>query len=236
MNRQRMACSIISLCLLPVLFACTEKTPAYFPLEPGTGWQYKAVISTMDTTEKQKYFISNIPARDIDGKEVYVQKTLRGNEILYGEDDSGVFQLGYIRGDDPEQNFIADKHYLFPYPLTPGSVWQDSVNTMALRKTGPRAVTIVERVPVQAKLVSVNEKVRVATGRFSHCLRIERTGELMIPVGRYQYVQETVIRVKDIRWYAPGVGLVKSVRTETTQSSVLDHSEYTTELYAIENK
>jgi hypothetical protein len=222
--------------LLLCLPACTEKTPGYFPLETPYSWQYKAALNTMDTTKKQKYIIANMPKKSIEGQEQFIQRTLTGSEYVYAEDESGVYQLGYVRGDDPEHTFVPEKRVLFPYPLVTGTKWQDSVRTMALEKTGPHGAEIIENVPVQATLVAMDAKVKVAAGIFTNCLRIERTGEVFVPMGKYQYVQETVVSVKDTRWYAPGVGLVKSVRLESTQLRLLDHGEYQMELYAISKK
>ncbi len=230
------AYSKTGLCLLFCLSGCMDKAPSYFPLETGFSWQYKAVMATMDTTVKYKHILENMPKKSIAGEAAYIQQTLSGDEYVYGEDESGVFQLGYIRGGDAERMFVPKKRYVFHYPLTPGSSWQGRVTTMALRNSGPRGVVITEDVPVQVKLTAINDKVRVAAGTFRHCLRIERTGETIIPEGKYQYIQKTKLTVKDTEWYAPGVGLVKSVRTETTQSRLLDHGEYRMELYSFSRK
>lgn len=227
---------IVGLILLLAMSACADKSPSYYPLKTGYRWQYRAVMTTMDATEKQKYFITNMPKKTIAGEQVFIQRTLTGSEYAFGQDESGVFQLGYTRGDNAEQTFVQDLHYIFHYPLIPGTEWQDSVKTMALRNAGPRGVVITENVPVQVKLVAVNDKVRVAAGTFRNCIRIERTGEVLVPSGKYQYIQQTTVTVKDTAWYAPGVGLVKSVRDEGTGSRLLDHGEYRMELYSFSKK
>jgi hypothetical protein len=155
---------------------------------------------------------------------------------MYAEDDSGLFQLGYIRGDDPGRIFVSKKRYLFQYPLIAGTEWKDTITTIALKNGGPRGVVITEEVPVKVVLEAVDDKVRVAAGTFRHCLRIVRTGDLIIPLGRYQYISETQISVKETSWYAPNVGLVKSVRTEKTQSRLLDHGDHQMELSSFSDK
>ena len=226
----------IGLCLLFFTSACAEKPSSYFPLETGITWEYNATMTTMNGTEHQKYIIANIPKKIIAGQKVSIQRTLAGNELVYSENDSGVFQLGYVRAGDPEKTFISSKNYLFRYPLKPGVTWQNSVNTLALRNGGPRGVIIKEEVPVQVRLVSVSDNVRVPAGTFTRCLRIERVGEIHIVAGKYQYIPETSVTIKDTAWYAPNVGLVKSVRIEETQYKLLDRGEYHLELYAMKIK
>ena len=187
-------------------------------------------------TEQQKYIIANMPKKIIAGQEVFIQKTLTGNKLVYSENDSGVFQLGFMRADDSEKTFISSKNYLFRYPLKPGVTWQGSVDTLALRNGGPRGVIIKEEVPVRVKLVSVSDNVRVPAGTFTRCLRIERVGEFHIVAGKYQYIPETRVTIKDTAWYAPNVGLVKSIRIEETQFRLLDRGEYHLELYAMKIK
>jgi hypothetical protein len=171
--------------IISCLSACDNKSPSYFPLEPGKSWEYKAILSTMDARENQKYIIANIPAEKIEEEDVSIQKSLTGSEYMYVEDDSGLFQLGYIRGDDPERIFVSKKRYLFQYPLIAGTEWKDTIITIALKNGGPRGVVITEEVPVKVVLEAVDDKVRVAAGTFRHCLRIVRTGDLTIPLGRY---------------------------------------------------
>ncbi len=227
---------IVGFCSLLFVSACTNKTSSYFPLDAGYRWEYKAVLNTMDSTINQKYIIENMPGKKIAGKNVFVQRRLTGSEYIYGQNETGVFQLGYIRGDDSDQLFIEEKRYLFHYPLTPDREWEDILVTFTLKNGGPRGVVIEEEVPVRVKLLAGNEKVRVPAGTFNHCLRIESTGEIKVPLGKYQYIQETTVSVKDTKWYAPGVGLVKSVRIEGTQSRLLDQGKYQMELYSLSRK
>jgi hypothetical protein len=125
---------------------------------------------------------------------------------------------------------VADKHYRFQYPLNVGREWRDIITTQALANAGPRGIVIVEDVPVRVVLEATDDTVNVAAGTFNDCLRIVQSGEITIPLGKYQYIQETKITVKNTAWYAPGVGLVKSVRIEGTQSRLLEHGEYQVEL------
>jgi hypothetical protein len=54
------------------LIACGNKSLSYFPLEAGKSWEYKAILSTMDARENQKYIIANISGEIIEGEEVSI--------------------------------------------------------------------------------------------------------------------------------------------------------------------
>lgn len=235
-NYQRLGHLLCCLAIFSCLVSCSNKSSSYFPLQTGISWEYKAILKTMDSQENQKYIIANIVGKKIDGEEISIQKNLTGSEYMYAEDDSGIFQLGYIRGDDVERTYVENKRYLIQYPLTAGAEWKDTITTIALKNGGPRGVVITEEVPVRVVLEAVDDKVRVAAGTFRQCLRIVRTGEIVIPLGKYQYISETKITVKETSWYAPGVGLVKSVRAEETQSRLLDHGEHQMELFSYSEK
>jgi hypothetical protein len=49
------------------------------------------------------------------------------------------------------------------------------------------------------------------------------------------YIGRTIVRVNETSWYAPGVGLVKSIREETTESQALDKGQLIIELELFEN-
>ena len=96
----------------------------------------------------------------------------------------------------------------------------------ALIKTGPPQKTefhISAKVPVEVKIESLSDKVVVPAGTFTGCMRISFSGTAFIDAGNY--VGKTVVRVSEINWYAPGVGLIKSVRKESTKHKALDKGE-----------
>lgn len=210
--------------------ACSNPPQSYFPLQTGMMWQYGVVRTTMNGVEQHKYVYESLPEKLIDNNPVYFRKAITGSEYGYKKDDSGVYQIGYIRGNDPNRELVSAVKYEFKYPLQIDSSWHDEVLTVALDTGGPRGVVIVETIPVQSKIASLTDKVKVKAGTFSNCLRIETEGELFLPEGKYQYIRSTTIKIKETRWYALGVGLIKSDRRETTDARNLSHGEYFMEL------
>ena len=60
-------------------------------------------------------------------------------------------------------------------------------------------------------------------GRFENCMRVEISGNAFTDAGNY--VGITIVRLSETNWYAPGVGLVKSVHKESTKHKALDKGE-----------
>ncbi|MDX1519073.1 MAG: hypothetical protein R3318_03045, partial [Gammaproteobacteria bacterium] len=86
------------------------------------------------------------------------------------------------------------------------------------------------RVPVVATIESMRDTVKVPAGTFRNCMRIRTEGKAFVDAGNY--VGNTVVGVDETSWYAPGVGLVKTVRKETTTKKALDYGEIILELEA----
>ena len=83
-------------------------------------------------------------------------------------------------------------------------------------------------VPLQYTLESVEDTVRVPAGEYHGCLRIRASGSTLAEVRKQVGLAE--IKVEQVDWYAPGVGLVRSERRETTSSSALPSGTLEVEL------
>ncbi len=81
---------------------------------------------------------------------------------------------------------------------------------------------------MEVTVASLSETVSVPAGTFGNCLKITRSGSMMKDAGNY--VGLTLVNVEETSWYAPGVGLVKLERIETTQSDALDQGSLLIEL------
>jgi hypothetical protein len=66
----------------------------------------------------------------------------------------------------------------------------------------------------------MTDMVKVPAGAFENCMRVVMSGNAFVDAGNY--VGKTIVRVTETNWYAPGVGLVKSVREESTKHRALD--------------
>lgn len=72
----------------------------------------------------------------------------------------------------------------------------------------------------------------VPPGRFDECFLVSGHGTTTTDVGNYIGRAEIEISTED--WFAPGVGLVKSIRTERTSLDALNFGRLSMELRALE--
>ena len=223
---------LVSCCLL-MTCACAEKKLDYFPGDEGIRWDYSLTYVTVDETRNERLIIENLPPEELDGTEVLLKKNLQGDELVYSERPSGLFSLGYFTREGRQRKFVSEQRLVVPRPALPGSTWQSVLRTVALENGGPRGVIVEEEVEVEALVTSVNDVVKVKAGRFRNCLRIEKKGQKRLPLGKYQYLGDTQLRVHETSWYAPGVGLVKVSRREETDARLLKQGSYELELRSV---
>jgi uncharacterized protein DUF3108 len=224
---------LLLFCLLCI--SCSKKDISYFPLSEGYKWQYDVTLITRDGLDKQKYLLNNLGETNLNGSLVYLRQSLDGTKLYYSVSDEGISYLGSVenQGINPEIN--EDKQLVFPASLSVGTVWEQSTTTKLLKKTGPPQKTefkIIADVPLEVKIEALDESVTVPAGRFDKCMKITMTGSSFKDAGNY--VGLTLVDVEQTNWYAPGVGLIKMERKETTQRKALDKGSLLIELEEFE--
>lgn len=203
----------------------------YFPLEKGLYWQYDMAYTTMDGRFKGVYAVENLGKKEIDGAVTYVRQLLDGSYNYILVDEQGVFLKGREKTINLGTHYTEVGRYLFRFPLQAGNSWEETIPSKVLIKTGPPQKTefhIVAQVPVEVIIESMTDIVEVPAGTFTDCMRISLNGSAFTDAGNY--VGKTIVRVKETRWYAPDVGLVKSVRQESTKHRALDKGKLVLEL------
>jgi hypothetical protein len=213
----------ILLVLLCLLTSCSQSDNEYFPLKAGKYWRYQLTYQTMDGTFKGVYAVENLPKQTIAEQQYYVRTLLDGSINYLQLDDKGLLLKGREKTVDLDTKFTDTGQYIYQFPLQVGTTWEDTVLSKALIKTGPPQKTefhIVAKVPVTAKIESMTDMVKVPAGTFENCMRVVMSGNAFVDAGNY--VGKTIVRVTETNWYAPGVGLVKSVREESTKHRALD--------------
>lgn len=213
---------------LGVMFftACSNNGQAYFPLEPGIYWRYNIESTTMDGTETKKFIVQATQQRSWEGKTVPVRTTLAGTRLFYERTEQGILRVATQRIDQQSPAAVPEnQRTVLKYPLEPGTSWTEMTETSALYRTGPPQRSeywIHAPVPLTYVIEATDDTVRVPAGRYENCLRVHATGKTP-NYDAGNYIGRTDIIVDQTDWYAPGVGLVKSVRRETTTGKVLNH-------------
>lgn len=219
--------AILLMFILPgFLGACGSPTDMYFPLDEGLKWRYDIDVLTMDGPQKKKFLVSNMrPARH-DGQTLNVRASADGGYAYYRVDPAGVVRVGESAPDSPMQLY-ATPRLVLPAKADMSTSWINTEFTVTLEHTGPPEHSlnrITVPVELQYRIESTDDEISVPAGTFKNCLRIKGVGTTSKNVGFY--VGQTDIRVENTEWYAPGAGLVKAVRLETTTSKVLPRGSY----------
>lgn len=234
MNIRYVSCLIIT--SLQLASCSTESNTNYFPLEEGLTWRYQVTKTTRDGVRQQKYIYTSLPEKIVKEKTVSVRQSADGSLLYYRDTEEGLFYIGKEIQSGIERKFQQDEHLIFSYPLENGSQWQDITQTKLLVKTGPPQKTkfkVVAQIPLEISIDSTDDTVSVPAGNFHNCIKLIKQGAEFNDAGNY--IGRTIIRVKETSWYAPGVGLVKSIREETTESSALDRGQLVIELELFED-
>jgi len=222
---------LIIQCICFLLLACDQGKNNYYPLQGGYYWRYQMHYQIMNGPDDTFYIIENMPPVKDDKGWIYEQLTMDGRSYYYRNDNAGLLLTRRSRHLDLTDDIREINRYLFQYPLEQGRQWQSETYSRVLIRIGPPQKTefqIVAKVPVAVTIESMTDTVKVPAGVFKNCMRIKSKGKSFIDAGNY--VGNTVVGIDETSWYAPGVGLIKSVRKETTTAKALDYGEIILEL------
>jgi hypothetical protein len=167
-----------------------ELSSSYFPLKAGMRWEY-TVTSTQGPT--QKLLITNLAPREVSGAKVTPRKSEMGGETVIEfmkQDDTGVYRYAEQRGENAPPNLITPMECHLKFPITAGDTWNMAT------KVGNSTVNLT------LTIESVSDEVKVPAGTFKDCVKVKQVGE-----------NAAGTAVTGYEWYAPKVGVVKSMVT-----------------------
>ena len=205
--------------LLPLLHASTlpgsESSDIYFPLKQGMTWTYE-IISDKHPTKK--ITITNMPPREIDNLKLTLRKTEVGGSTTYfliGSDDKGIYRYGEQKSENSTPIIAQPRDYYIKNPAGVGTTWDTTT------KLGPEEVTI------NLTIESTTDSVTAPAGAFKDCLKIKSMA------GNQK--KDSPLTLEAYDWYAPNVGLVKSMvtitRVEKDQKKNSEHLTYQLESF-----
>lgn len=192
-----------SICLaLSALFlaSCGVSITDYYPLKEGKSWEYR-----IDKSQTRN--IENFAARDLDGIEVVPQKIESSGGTAFSfmaKDKNGIYTYAYQAPSETEPEVLPEADYILKNPLKPGKSWEKSASIQLLLESIPYSMLYLVK--------SKKETVTVPAGTFENCLLIKGSGLAQADKGALGIIK---ITVTEDRWFAPGVGLVKSVRKQS---------------------
>ncbi|MGE0860254.1 MAG: hypothetical protein AB7P42_14195 [Gammaproteobacteria bacterium] len=220
--RSPRALRAVALALLAAsLAACGPAGGSYYPLAAGRWWHYAVQSVVLDEPRQSRFLLQNAGlARGLDGQ-VHLQISQTRSADFLRADGQGVIRIASQHPGMPGPRPDEPPRVLLPRTLAPGTAWQvrSSLALAESRTFEPRDRIIPRRLPVVVtKTIAARDAtVEVAAGRFDHCLLVEGVGEASVPADRGN--TSATIKVSVREWYAPGVGLVRLEREETTAST-----------------
>jgi hypothetical protein len=178
-----------------------ELSESYFPLKAGMRWEYD-VISDQGATKK--LLITNLAPRKVNGVKVTPRKWELGGSTFIEfmkKDETGVYRYAEQKGESAPPSLITPMECHLRFPIAEGSRW-----SMAA-KVGNSTVNL------SLTIESLSDEVKVPAGTFKDCVKIKQAGE------------NDGTAVMGYEWYAPKVGVVKSLVTIKQKSKEGPKSE-----------
>src|SRR3989339_602274 len=179
-----------------------ELSESYFPLQEGRRWEYN-VISDQGATKK--LLITNLAPREVSGVKVTPRKWELGGSTfieLMKQDETGVYRYAEQKGESAPPSLITPMECHLRFPLAEGSSWEMAA------KVGNSTVNL------SLTMESLSDEVKVPAGTFKDCLKIKQVGE-----------NDAGTSIIGYEWYAPKVGVVKSLVTIKQKSKEGPKSE-----------
>ena len=203
----------------------------YFPLAPGFNWEYALHSKTMLFESHAKYIVDNIGPAMRGNARALAQKVQGGNIYYYRIEPDGVHRTGIRRAEGSTLKDSERDLLVLPSAPKVGASWSQATVTGVLQtEVDPfrRIYNLRATVPMTYTVESVEETVSVPAGRFTRCLKVHGTGNVHVRPDKT--LGPLLVHVENTDWYASGIGLVKTVRHESTDSKWLADGRYTLEL------
>lgn len=228
---RRLAAGLATLAAFAGTAACRPEQPSYFPL--GAGWQYgyrlELKAEGAPRAEQMESVSLNLSRRTVDGLTTTPRLFQDGRIVFYGEDGEGMRAVALQEPGDAVAP-AAPGQYILKYPLEVGTHWRTPGRTVLLtqRFLSRKALPITIGIDLDYRVEKMDETVRVPAGQFSNCLKLVGSGQTTVNTADNQNILD--VRVDIVAWYAPGVGLVKSVRSERAGEERAGNARLLTEL------
>ena len=216
------------LAALLVTVARGDNDPDYFPLEAGRSWAYEIVMESFRGHEVQKSFVTNLGSRDLDDQAL-AARLLHNGQIHYYEHKADGLARVATRKPEAAIYWEVTPAYLFHSPLVASTSWHQNERTFLLIFRLFNADRNAE-IPMLMyyRIERMDEVVRVPAGIFEGCMKVTGRGETSIKGAFSEAFIELTVQTVD--YFAPGIGLVKSERLETSSHPRYAGGEYVKEL------
>ena len=149
-----------------------------------------------------------------------MRRTSAGTDYYIGRDDTGVYRVAKRTIVELKPRPDKSPRWILRRPFQVGNTWSQETHPYVLRRLQPYEERLARNIQFKMayQIDASNDTVQVPAGRFENCIRVDGDAQLTVYAdGRTGYQD---IEINTSEWYAPGVGLVKLVRTEPLSGEV----------------
>jgi len=215
---------------LAALLAGCRDSQSSFPLDPDLRFGYRLHLESEGVAgvETFKSFAVNLHSETIDGVSTTPRLFEDGKIIYYAEDKTGIREAAFREPGSDVTTAAADQ-YVLKYPLQPGAHWRGPGRTILLTQKFLYSKALPVTIGLDLDYTVANpESVQVPAGHFSNCIKVTAVGHTSVTTIDNQSTLDVSVEISE--WYAPGVGLVKSIRTEKAGIERTGNAQLVTEL------
>lgn len=209
------------------LTACSAPQSGYFPLSKGYSWEYEEILTIRNEAFPRRKVIQSVGLVEIHDQPVYLHEIQGETRAFYERRDEGIYR---VSAD------LEHRELVFPLPINealeskrtwtiPSRLGVIESRTFALED---RILNRPPKLNLTFHVVSLDETIQTQAGTFNNCLLIKGEGEVNVRTDRGN--NSAIVHVINKDWYAPGVGLVKTERTEKAETTFLNAGLYELEL------
>lgn len=220
--------------IVAILSACTVSDSAYFPLESGLWRYYETRTKILDDIKIQRMIVGVAGTTHTESGKVYVMRQAPDRDSFLQINKQGIFRLARRDRFSLEEAWDIEPSKILPLTPKLGDAWQvPSKLSLVESRTFARQDRLRNRtIPftLEMRVVALDESLDVPAGKFHQCLKVTGAGRVNVRTDRGN--ANAVVNITQHDWYAPGVGLIKSERLETSDSPFLKPGSFVQALTA----
>lgn len=227
---------LLGLTVLLLSAGCDTYSSSYFPLNVGLWRYYQTETQILDESRLQR-MIAGIAERSPsnDGETYHIHRQAPDQDTYIGVKADNIMRLARRDRTTLVETWFPKPLIIMPIRPKLGDSWViESELALIESRTFARQDKLRNRtIPVNlaVEITATDEVVKVPAGNYEKCLKLQSEGVVNVRTDRGNASAEVL--VSQIDWYAQGIGLIKSVRTETSDSPFLKTGSFTQELIAV---
>ncbi len=230
---KNLICSIVLIIGTTAVVSCQKTPQDYYPLNIGSVYKYKGRLDFKKTSDNESHDFNQIVTimeqTKLDDRDVILTKhEIQGDksfnlDYYVRKEKDGYFYYAQKTQDKDKPTVFKSQQYILKVPIQLGTSWENESMITFVKANYP--------ITLKTTIVDDKETITVPAGNFYNCLKVESKGfteKSQLLVGTVKFIRE------DICWYAPGIGLIKSVSREECSIDDIGSKIISTELVSYE--